>query len=151
MVPTRATPCAPLRPHVENPIGPESELGNKFGNFCTGYFNFKNHFFFICTLKIKKATSISVKKSFFQFSFCLIIFAYVKWNFKYVTCTDLLKKAWDISEYFFLPWNSVLLYFFAVQNCWGWFYPVWPLRYFGEMWPKRVKTEFTLPIKIYIK
>ena len=34
MVPTRATPCAPLRPHVENPIGAGSELGNKLGNFC---------------------------------------------------------------------------------------------------------------------
>ena len=32
MVPTRATPCALLRPHVENPIGPGSELGNKLGN-----------------------------------------------------------------------------------------------------------------------
>ena len=40
MVPTWATPCALLRPHVENPIGPGSELGNKLGNFCTG--NFKN-------------------------------------------------------------------------------------------------------------
>ena len=26
----------PLWPHVENPIGPGSELGNKLGNFCTG-------------------------------------------------------------------------------------------------------------------
>ena len=36
MVPTRATPCAPLRPHVENPIGPGTEFGNKLGYFCTG-------------------------------------------------------------------------------------------------------------------
>ena len=55
MVSTRATPCAPLRPHVENPIGPGSELGNELGNFCTGSYELmsKNADFAACQRSVQ--------------------------------------------------------------------------------------------------